>query len=197
VVFDWGGVLMRTHDYDPRLAWDIRLGLPPGAVERTVHGHAAWRQVQLGQIDEEEYWQIVGAELGLTAASLAELRRDFYRGDRLDKTLVGVIIDLKARGLVVGLLSNNVPSLVEEMTQLGVGGLFDACVISAQIGVMKPDASAFRAILERMDVPAEAAILIDDSPQNVAGAQAIGMGGVLFRPEIDLLQELEKWLHGH
>ena len=53
VIFDWGGVLMRTVDASPRLAWDARLGLAPGSVNRLVFESSAWRRAQLGQISDD------------------------------------------------------------------------------------------------------------------------------------------------
>ena len=53
VIFDWGGVLMRTVDASPRLAWDARLGLAPGSVNRLVFESPAWRRAQLGQISDD------------------------------------------------------------------------------------------------------------------------------------------------
>jgi putative hydrolase of the HAD superfamily len=194
VIFDWGGVLMRTADHGPRHAWDRRLGLTPGAVEAVVHGIPAWRAVQRGESTPETYWQAVAAKLSLSAGQLAGLRRDFYSGDRLDGSLVALIRDLRGRGVPVGLLSNNSPELADLLADLGVDDLFDACVISAGIGVMKPDLRAYRAILDELGVRPQEAILIDDSAENVKGARAVGMAAIHFRPGMDLRAALEAWL---
>jgi putative hydrolase of the HAD superfamily len=194
VVFDWGGVLMRTADHSPRHAWDRRLGLSPGAVEAVVHGIPAWRAVQRGESTPETYWQAVAEKLNLSAGQLTRLRRDFYSGDRLDESLVALIRDLRGRDVPVGLLSNNSPELADLLADLGVGDLFDACVISAEIGVMKPDPHAYRAILDELEVRPQEAVLIDDSPENVEGARSVGMATIHFRPGMDLRAALEVWL---
>lgn len=56
IIFDFGGVLMRTIDYTPRHKWDDRLGLPHGSVEKVVHGSESWRQAQVGQMELQGYW---------------------------------------------------------------------------------------------------------------------------------------------
>ena len=193
VIFDWGGVLMRTQNYAPRLAWDKRLGLAPGSVERIVHGIPEWRQAQLGTIAPQVYWQAVAQRLGLSAAEAAALRHDFYSGDQLDEALVALIRDVRTWGAHIGLLSNNTLDLRREITSLGLDGLFDACVISAEIGAMKPEEAAYRAILNRLQVHPQQALLIDDSVENVAGAWAVGMQAVRFMPQIDLRALLEAW----
>jgi HAD superfamily hydrolase (TIGR01509 family) len=198
VIFDWGGVLMRTEDYTPRHNWDRRLGLPAGTVESVVHGIGAWQQAQQGKLSPDAYWAAVGAELKLEADQLNELRQDFYCGDRLNENLVTLIRRLR-RGddIAIGLLSNNIADLREELIQTGLNALFDAVVISAEIGVMKPAPAAYDAILGRLNLSPHEALLVDDSPANVAGAQAIGMKAVLFTPTLELETILSKWLDQH
>ncbi len=191
VIFDWGGVLMRTEDYAPRARWDARLGTAPGHVERVVHGIEAWQQLQRGEADVATYWRVVGDELGLGDDDLAQLREDFYSGDRLDEALVEQIGELKARGLLVGLMSNNTPELLPILRQAGLDTLFDAIVVSCDIGVMKPDPRAYRAILDALGVEAKAALFVDDFAENVRGAEAVGMGAVHFRPGMDVLAVVE------
>lgn len=194
VIFDWGGVLMRTTDYSPRLGWDARLGQPPGSVEAVVHGIPAWQAAQRGEIGEDAYWAAVGEALGLDAGDLAALRDDFYSGDALDAGLAALIDALRGRGVRVGLLSNNGPALADDLQATGMAGRFDASVISCEIGVMKPDPAAYEAILRRLDVRPEQALFIDDSPANVEGARAVGMSAVHFRPGMDLRERILAWL---
>lgn len=192
-IFDWGGVLMRTEDHSFRLAWDARLGLAPGSVEQVVHGIPEWRQAQRGEISSAAYWQAVAQQLGLTAEETLALRSDFYSGDRLDKELIMLIQKLRESGIRTGLLSNNTPDLRDEMRALKLDGIFDAVVISAEIGVMKPEPAAYHAILDALNTVPQQAILIDDFEDNVAGAQAVGMQAVHFRPKLDLRRELAAW----
>ena len=74
VIFDWGSVLMRTHDRSGREEWDRRLGLPQWGVERVVHGSEAWNEAQRGQRSVESYWLAVAAELGIPPEEIPQLR---------------------------------------------------------------------------------------------------------------------------
>lgn len=194
VVFDWGGVLMRTEDRGPRRAWDRRLALPLGAVERIVFGLDAWRLAQLGEIDPEVHWHAVGKALGLESDSLATFRRDFYSGDRLDIDLITLIRDLRGWDVLVGLLSNNSLELHSLLRNLELDGLFDACVISAELGVMKPHPDAYYAILRKLQVLPENVFFVDDFVPNISGARAVGMSGLHFTPGIDMQAALADWL---
>jgi len=185
---------MRTEDRSVRDLWDQRLGLEPGSVERVVHGIAKWRDVQMGLCDLPNYWAEVGRELNLSAEMLAQLQSEFYKGDKLDLNLVDLISRFKQEGLRIGLLSNNILDLITEIEQLGLSDIFDEIVISARIGIMKPTAAAYHMILDALHVRPENAVFIDDFPQNVEAARAVGMHGILFTPDLDLDAAIRQWL---
>lgn len=194
VIFDWGGVIMRTYDRSGRDRWERKLGLPQWGIERVVFGSDAWNEVQLGKRDIASYWQIVADKLGISAEELAQLRQDFYGGDRIDEDLVALIRELRAEGTKVGLMSNNSLRLTDIMTEHGLDDLFDEVVISAEIGVMKPAPEAFQAILDKLGVSAPESVFIDDYAQNIDGARAIGMHAIHFTPSIDMRAEIRRFL---
>jgi len=197
LIFDFGGVLVRTEDYRPRHAWDERLGLPAGSVERAVHHSDLWVQAQLGRITDTTYWQGVAELLYMRQGDVEQLRRDYFSGDRLNHRLVDFIGELRAQGYAVALLSNESLQLNERLRELGISDLFDPIVISAQIGVMKPDPTAYRVVLQELHVAPREAIFIDDMLANVRGAQAVGLHALLFRPETNLREELKPFLNTH
>jgi putative hydrolase of the HAD superfamily len=53
-------------------------------------------------------------------------------------------------------------------------------IISAEVGLAKPDPAIFRLALARLKVMAAAAIFVDDVPANLEAARAIGMRPILF-----------------
>ncbi|MBL8156200.1 MAG: HAD family phosphatase [Anaerolineae bacterium] len=191
LIFDFGGVLMRTLDYTPRHRWDEQLGLPLGSVERVVHGGESWRLAQTGTISPEAYWSDVGQQLGLTAEQTRQLAVDFFSGDQLDEALVAFIRQLRAAGHRTALLSNDSPALLEKLQMLQIADLFDPLVISAFIGVMKPDARAYQTVLDRLGITPAQAIFIDDLPRNVAGAQAVGIIGLHYTTLDQLRRDLD------
>lgn len=194
VIFDWGGVLMRTGNYEPRHHWDKLLGLPIGSVENIVHGSKVWEQVQQGEISPNDYWTIIGDQLKLSLAQLADFRRDFYSGDRLDEALLALIANLRTRGILVGLLSNNSLELLDLLNDRELTPLFDGIVISAQIGIMKPNPESYTAILRRLGIVPTQALFVDDSLENVEGALALGMAAIRFVPGMEVTVGIENWL---
>ncbi len=186
VIFDFGGVLMKTINQQPRHAWDDRLKLPHGSVEKVVHGSESWRRAQTGEMSVEDYWSDVAQQLNLSKADVAQLAQDYFSADRLDDDLIAYIRELRTDGYSVALLSNDSPALSDKLRVLGIVDLFDPLIISGSIGVMKPNAAAYEAILAALGrAPAET-IFIDDMPANVAGAQAVGMHAIRYVDGMDL-----------
>lgn len=194
-IFDFGGVIVRTEDYRPRHQWDERLGLPVGSVERAVHHSDIWIQAQLGRILPKMYWKGVAELLYMKGESIDELRQDYFSADRLNYRVIDVIRDLRDLHYSLALLSNESVELESRLQEYGVKDLFDHVLISAQIGMMKPDPTAYRVALQTLKVLPQEAVFIDASLPNIRGAQSLGIGTILFRADTDLRAELEKYLH--
>jgi putative hydrolase of the HAD superfamily len=194
VIFDYGRVLAWTQNQEPRAAWERRLGLAPGALTRAVHNEHSWIAAQRGTITIDAHWQEVSMALRLTPADTTALRAAFYAGDVLNVELVACIDRLRARDLRVGLLSNFSADLRAMLGQQDLLRRFDALAISAEIGIMKPEAAAYQAVLAMLQMEAHTCVFIDDVPANIAAAQAVGLHGILFEDNPSCLAALTRLL---
>lgn len=194
VIFDYGRVLAYTQNQEPRAAWERRLGLQSGALTRAVHNEHSWMAAQRGAITIDRHWQVVGTALGLPPDDTAALRAAFYSGDMLNVELVACIDHLRTSGLRVGLLSNFSTDLRAMVVQQDLLRRFDALAISAEIGVMKPDAAAYRTVLAMLGLGAQTCVFIDDIPANVEAAQGVGMHGIVFEDNASCLAEITRLL---
>jgi putative hydrolase of the HAD superfamily len=123
---------------------------------------------------------------------IPDLRRDYFSGDRLNYRLITLIHDLREQGYPLALLSNESVRLRDRLIELELHDLFDHILISAEIGMMKPDPTAFRVALQSLQVRPHEAVFIDDALPNIRGAQQLGIHAVLFRHNTDLRDELRK-----
>jgi len=194
VIFDYGRVLAETRNQEPRAAWERRLGLQPDALIRAVHNEHSWIAAQRGAITIDRHWQVVGTVLGLRPEDTAALRAAFYSGDVLNVELVACIDRIRTCGLRVGLLSNFSADLRTMLGQQDLLRRFDALAVSAEIGVMKPEAAAYRVVLAMLGLEAPACVFIDDVPANVVAAQAVGMHGIVFVDNASCLAALTRLL---
>ena len=195
VIFDVGGVLLRTHDQSGRRKWETRLGLEEGGLAYLVFDSELGRQAQLGQAFLDEVWAWVGLHLGLSPADLATLKHDFWSGDRLDQALCDYIRGLRPH-YRTAMLSNNWDRDGRAMAhELGIADCFDVFVTSAEIGVMKPDPRIYQVALERLGLSAPEAIFVDDFVQNVEAARRLGMGALHFADPGQARDQLDEWLN--
>ena len=194
VIFDVGGVLVRTYDQSGRRQWEARLGLEPGVVAQMVFDSEMGRKAQLGRASSEAVWGWVGAELRLSPAELATLKRDFWAGDRVDQDLCDTLRGLRADYLT-GMLSNTWARDGRAMAEyFGFADCFDVYVTSAEVGVMKPEARIYQVMLERLGVSAPEAIFVDDFVENVEAARRLGMHTIHFEDPVTCQRQLHKVL---
>jgi epoxide hydrolase-like predicted phosphatase len=89
--------------------------------------------------------------------------------------MTGVLVAAKRHGLRTALLSN---SWGGDYERGDWAGLFDAVVISGEVGLRKPDPEIFRLTARRIGLPPRRCVFVDDLAANVRGAAAVGMVGV-------------------
>lgn len=196
VIWDLGGVLLRTEDFTSRQALADRMGKPRFELENLVFDNDSGDRAQLGEISVDEHWENIRRILGLDEAGIGEFRWQFWEGDRLDVALVDYIRSLRGR-YKTGLLSNAFSDLRRVVTStLKISDAFDEMVISAEIHLMKPDPRIYQYALQRLGVAPQEAVFIDDIWRNVEGARSLGMYAIHFRGTTQARADLEQLLNG-
>lgn len=194
VIWDLGGVLVRTHDWEPRFKWEERLGLEPMALTDMVFNSPVAQAASVGEAEADDIWQWLGSELNLSSQDLEALRTDYWSGDSVDYGLIDTIRSLKA-AYKTALLSNAWPDLrpaIEDRWKFA--DAFDVMIISAEVGLVKPDAGIYQHTLRALEVEPAASVFLDDFIENVEGAQAVGMNAIHFRDPEQALVELHQLL---
>jgi epoxide hydrolase-like predicted phosphatase len=194
VIWDIGGVLVRTEDYAPRQRLAERLGLSREALESLVFGGEMGQKAQVGAISAQELLTYVCREVGYPVDETARFEQEFFAGDRVDEELVNYIRSLK-RHYRTGIISNawdDVQPMLEGGWQ--IADAFDQIVLSAEAKLGKPDARIYHLALEKLQVSPEEAVFIDDFARNIEGAQAVGMHAIQFRTSQQIRAELDDFL---
>jgi putative hydrolase of the HAD superfamily len=191
LIVDYGGVLtnplpefmaswVRTDGIDPdRFAALMRRWLGPGAARNPVH------DLETGRIDAAEFERLLAAELtGATPGGgpdpaavdrAAGMLTRMFAGMRVEPSMLDVLRAARAAGVRTGLLSN---SWGLDYEREGWDMLFDAVVISGEVGLRKPDPAIYELAVQRLGLPAEQIVFVDDPRPNVRAAVAAGMVGV-------------------
>ena len=196
VIFDVGGVILRTEVQSPRLRWAERLGVSPEVLSATVFDSDAAAEATVGRLPAEAAWAHVAAAFDLDADALAQLRADFFSGDRCDDALVAFLRGLRP-AYKTGILSNAWSDGRQVIAgKFALDDAVDDLVISAEVGVAKPDPRIYELATTRLGVRPEETIFVDDFVRNIDGARRFGMQAVHFRNREQTIAEVRALLAG-
>jgi glucose-1-phosphatase len=191
VIFDMGGVLLRTEDKGPRKRLAARLGLTYESLYHQIFDNETALLATVGKVTSQDHWKTVQAALNLNDDELFRLKDEFWEGDRLDDGLLDYIRAIRSR-YKTALLSNAWDELRHLLkTRYKILDAFDDVIISAEVGLAKPDPHIYEITVQRLEVKPEEAVLVDDFIENIQSAQRAGMHTVHFRSPEQAKAELE------
>ena len=188
LVCDYGGVLTNplSETYE---AFAEHYGISVHdilvALERAAELHGSWPMAELesARITEQEFLDRVRAQLPQPAPELTaeDFRVAWFAGRRTNQEFVSFLHSVRPVVDVTALLTNNVAEWRETWRAgLPVDQLFDVVVDSSDEGVRKPDPEIYLRLLERIGIPAQECLFVDDVQANCDAAQDLGMRTVLF-----------------
>lgn len=187
VIFDYGGVL-RGDSRDDWDAADAVAGLPRGACWSAWHDIPEYRLSREGAIDGDVFRVAIHRALtsiaGDTAraeTALAALEARLAGLPPVDAGMRALVDRLRAgKRVKLSLLSNANRGATGRFRARGITALFDDVVVSADVGLAKPDPAIFRLAAERLGVEPAACLMVDDQGQHLVGAAALGMRTHLY-----------------
>jgi len=196
VIFDLGSVLTGSE-------WLLVYGeiskeskIPEEKVREVVNSlFIKWSS---GKIDEDGFWKEFEIQTGVSLSK--EFTKDFFLKTYKEwskdiKESWEILVELKAKGIRLALLSNTIEPHVlanEEMGRLeklrDIG--FEAFIWSYEEGFRKPDPRIYKVMLAKLNLPAEACAFVDDDLENVEAAKELGMRGIHFQAPEQLRKDL-------
>jgi epoxide hydrolase-like predicted phosphatase len=203
VLIDWGGVLT-TNLSDSLTRWidgDRIDGDHYRAVMRELIEHAYRGEgeniihaLERGEIDGPAFERDLAARLltldGVPPAPDGLLTRMFAGFERVE-VMYEMLREVKRSGVRTCLLSN---SWSNHYPREGWDEIFDAIVISGEVGMRKPEERIFRHALAEVGLPGEECVFIDDIEANVVAARGLGITGLHHRDPLTTIRELETLL---
>jgi epoxide hydrolase-like predicted phosphatase len=190
IFFDLGGVIVRTEYQSPRQHLAERLNMEYEQLVRLVFESETSRMASLGKLSMEEHWAAVVKKLGRPASEIQGIRDEFFAGDILDRELIAFIRSLRPK-YKTGMISNAWNDMRQYLVKERCDDAFDILVISAEVGVIKPEARIYQLALEQAGVRAAEALLVDDTELNIEGCEKIGMQGILFKDARESIQQVK------
>jgi putative hydrolase of the HAD superfamily len=195
LLLDFGGVLTSSL-YGRMAEFCTEAGVPADAIVRaltqTDEGRSVTALAETGRVPQREWELMLARQLGLPA-------------DGLIRRLISVsglppraeTLDLAARaravGVPTGLLSNSWgDGGFDVYTGYDLSVIFDAVVISHQVGLRKPEAPIYELAASKLGRKPADCVFVDDTAANVVTARELGMAAVHFTGEAEQLAEVER-----
>ena len=179
IVFDWGGVLIDNPA--PGLMQHCAESLGVSTEQYTAVHNTHGGPFQKGQIPEDEFWHQVCTDLKCPEPGVPSLWGQAFRAVYSPKEAVFALAgQLRANGYKTALLSNTEVPAMEYFGELQYD-MFDTLTFSCTEGTAKPEQRIYEIAANKLGVPCEQCVFIDDSPTYISGAVEAQMAGVLFQ----------------
>jgi putative hydrolase of the HAD superfamily len=193
LLVDFGGVLT-TNVFDAFADFCRAEGLAPDTVRDRFMTDPEARDLlgdlETGRIDEAEFEPRFAALLGVERAE--GLIDRLFAGMVPEPAMLDAVRAARRGGVRTGLLSNSWGQ--ERYDRATLEELFDAVVISGEVGMRKPSPEIYALAAERLGREPERIVFVDDLPGNLKPAREIGMATVLHRDAGATVAELEQHL---
>ena len=203
VVSDFGGVLT-TPLLSSFMAVQDEIGIDPETLGKAMRaiteedGENPLYEMERGELAEVDFLDRLGDGLEPLLGHRPELHRFreiYFEALHPNEEMIGLMRELKAEGKRMAMLTNNVKEW-EPMwrTMLPVDEIFETVVDSGFVGCRKPEPRIYEMTLERLGLPAETCLFIDDLAPNIEGARKMGMQAVHFRDNEQAIAEIRRAL---
>jgi epoxide hydrolase-like predicted phosphatase len=193
VFFDLGGVIVRTEYQAPRQHLAEEFGMDYEDIDKLVFNIPSAARASVGEITEDEHWRNVMKVLKQPVSEYERIRNEFFAGDVIDHNILDFLRSIKPK-YKVGLISNAWSGLRSYIEREKFDDAFHHMIISAEVGVTKPEATIYQIALEQLQVNAKEAVFVDDVLENIEACEKLGMKGVHFKNPESVLQQLKALL---
>lgn len=184
LLLDYGGVLT-VPVQDSFARYEAELGVPAGdsfallrAASRSEDGGIIGA-LERGEIDVEAFDSHLHrllADAGYEVGETTGLLEGLFAAMQPAGGMWALADEVRSHGIRTGLLSNSWGTAAYPFERLERS--FDALVLSGEVGLRKPDPRIYELAAQRVGVPAQGCVFVDDLERNVAVARHLGMHGV-------------------
>lgn len=188
IIFDLGRVVV---SWDPvGIVSSVRGPQGADLLAERLFNHPDWLEVDRGTLSLHTMARQAQGRTGLPAAQNLAILQAVPASLLPDPAMLTLIETLHGAGHTLYALSNMGHASIDWLEQHAFWCFFSGKVVSARVRMMKPEPDIYRYLLVSFDLKAEECLFIDDSPANVAAAQALGIGGLVFTDVPSCRQQL-------
>jgi putative hydrolase of the HAD superfamily len=197
LIVDYGGVLTNPLQ-ETVAAWMSADGIDPAEFTALMHRWLApdapanpVHDLETGRLAVADFERLLAAELrrpGGPPLAAPGLVARMLGGFRTSESMIALVAKARAGAIRTALLSN---SWGLDYPRQGWEALFDAVVISGEVGMRKPEVRIYQHTAALLHLAVEECVFVDDLAHNVRGAVTAGMIGVHYTGLDGAIVELE------
>jgi putative hydrolase of the HAD superfamily len=194
VIFDMGGVVL---DWNPDAILESLYAEPSdrALIKAALFGHPDWHELDRGTLSEEQMLARLAVRLPRPVPKTDGLFDAVRRSLKPKPATLALIERLAQRRVPLYCLSNMPVGIYEHLrAEHDFWNAFEGIVISGQVRMIKPERQIFEHLIARYALVAQRTVFIDDLPQNIEAARAVGLNTVWFRDAQQCERELEALL---
>jgi epoxide hydrolase-like predicted phosphatase len=195
LLVDWGGVLTSSL-FEAFAGFCSTEGLDPQTLRHTFRNDPTARalliEFECGRMEEDAFQPQLCTALGLAADRADGLVDRLFGGMRPDEDMIAAVRAARAAGVRTGLISNSWGT--RRYPRALLDELFDGVVISGEVGMRKPAPEMYVLGAERVGLPPQECVFVDDLPFNLEPASELGMAVVHHIDAATTVPELERLL---
>ena len=178
IIFDLGRVVV---SWDPvGIVRSVRGPDGAEALAELLFNHPDWLEVDRGTLSLHAMARQAEERTGLPMAQNLAILQAVPASLLPDPAMVALIEALHSAGHRLYALSNMGHASIDWLEQQEFWRFFSGKVVSARVRMLKPEPDIYRYLLVSFDLSAQECLFIDDSPANVAAAEALGLRGLIF-----------------
>ncbi len=193
VIFDLGGVVI---DWTNQITYDYieeKYGIDSETAKKILEEKLPL--VQEGKLGEKDWLKEFFVSAGMEPPEDYEkIWTEKFDESKYNEGIMEIVKALKKNGYVVAALSNVEPSHAAWEEERGIRELFDTVVFSFEVKSRKPQPQIYKTTIDAIGLRPEECVYIDDLPENVKGAEDVGMKAILNKGDAEQLKkDLKKY----
>ncbi|MDS1270431.1 HAD family phosphatase [Lipingzhangella sp. LS1_29] len=203
VIVDWAGVLtsplastieawIRAEGIDAEHYYSVMRAWAGDAYRGHTPDENPIRALERGELAPERFERELAGALRRTDGSAVNadgLLHRMFAGFQPAPQMYALLREVRAQGLRTCLLSN---SWGNSYPRAELASVFDALVISGEVGMRKPEVGIFEHALAEIGLAPQECVFIDDMRPNTEAAQSLGMPAILHRDPDTTRRELHE-----
>ena len=195
VMFDHGKVISHAPNTTTRHDIASAFGVSDEDTGKAIGKYIG--DFRKGILTEDSFWEKMASEFGKPVPeNKYELwRADFRKKLEIFDDMLDFVRYLKSKGLKVGVISNNITPYVEIINERDGFKDFDIVINSCEVGFSKPEEGIFKLALDKLNLPPQEVLFVDDRQENIDTAKRMGMVTLLATDLTKLREDIKEVLN--